>query len=49
MLAAKAPGLEFAAMFQQQHAATLVKLCQPSQPDDIRASAIGEAPQAICL
>ena len=45
VMAAKLPAQDFAPVFQRLHAATLLKLCQPSQPEDIRATAIGE----LCL
>ena len=41
VLAAQLPVDEFGAMFHLKHAVALLKLCQPSQPDDIRATAIG--------
>lgn len=41
VLAAKLPATDWAPLFQRTHAPLMLKLCQPSQPDDIRAAAIG--------
>ena len=44
VLAAKLPPEEFTPLFQRLHATALVKLCQASQPEDIRAGAVGSLP-----
>ncbi|KAK9799405.1 hypothetical protein WJX73_003839 [Symbiochloris irregularis] len=41
VLAAKLPPPEFVPLFQRLHRALMLKLCQPSHPDDIRASCLG--------
>ena len=49
VLAAKLPPPEFVPLFQKLHRALMLKLCQPSHPDEIRASCVGGRMLSICL